>query len=66
VLKRSDFEAVFSQDRGAWRLLVAIAQVQEGHVIYRQLDRQRQPIGAPRKMPSAILVANFVPEAAAY
>jgi hypothetical protein len=34
-------------------------------VIYRQLDRQRQPIGAPRRMPSAILVANFVPEAAA-
>jgi hypothetical protein len=66
VLKRSDFEAVFSQDRGGWRLLVQIDQAQDGHVIYRQLDRQRQPIGAPRKMPAAILVANFVPEAAAY
>ncbi len=66
VLKRSDFEAVFAQDRGGWRLLVQIDQVQEEHVIYRQLDRQRQPMGSPRKMSAAILVANFVPEAAAY
>jgi hypothetical protein len=66
VLKRADFEAVFAHDRGGWRLLVKIDQVQEGHVIYRQLDRQRQPMGAPRKMSAAILVANFVPEAAAY
>lgn len=66
VLKRADFEAVFTQERGGWRLLIHIDQVQEGNVIYRQLDRQRQPIGAPRKMASAILVANFVPEAAAY
>jgi hypothetical protein len=66
VLKRADFEAVFSQDRGGWRLLIQIDQLQEGNVIYRQLDPQRQPIGAPRKMAAAILVANFVPEAAAY
>jgi hypothetical protein len=66
VLKRADFEAVFTQEHGGWRLLVHIDQVQEDNVIYRQLDRQRQPIGAPRKMASAILVANFVPEAAAY
>lgn len=66
VLKRADFEAVFTQERGGWRLLVQIDQVQGGDVIYRQLDSQRQPIGAPRKMSGAILVANFVPEAAAY
>lgn len=66
VLKRSDFEAVFTQERGGWRLLVQIDQAQEGNVIYRQLDRQRQPMGGPRKMSAAILVANFVPEAAAY
>jgi hypothetical protein len=66
VLKRSDFEAVFVEYRGGWRLLIQIDQLQEGHVIYRQLDRQRQPMGAPRKMASAILVANFVPETAAY
>jgi hypothetical protein len=66
VLKRADFEAVFAHDRGGWRLLVQIDQVQDDHVIYRQLDRQRQPMGAPRKMAAAILVANFVPEAAAY
>ncbi len=64
VLKRAEFEAVFASDRGGWRLLVLVDQVQEGSVIYRQLDRQRQPIGAPRKMASSILVANFVPEAA--
>jgi hypothetical protein len=66
LLKRADFEAVFTQERGGWRLLIHIDQLQEGNVIYRQLDRQRQPIGAPRKMSAAILVANFVPEAAAY
>jgi hypothetical protein len=66
VLKRADFEAVFASDRGGWRLLVQIDQVQDGHVIYRQLDGARQAIGAPRKMSAAILVANFVPEAAAY
>src|SRR6266545_5903646 len=66
VLKRSDFEAVFAQERGGWRLLIQVDQAQEGHVVYRQLDRQRQPMGAPRKMSAAILVANFVPEAAAY
>ena len=46
-------------------LLVLVDQVQEGSVIYRQLDRSRQPIGAPRKMAAAILVANFVPETTA-
>jgi hypothetical protein len=66
VLKRADFEAVFTHERGGWRLLVQIEQLQDGNVLYRQLDPQRQPIGAPRKMSAAILVANFVPEAAAY
>ena len=66
VLKRADFEAVFSSHRGGWRLLVVVDQVQEESVIYRQLDGKRQPIGAPRRMATAILVANFVPEAAAY
>jgi hypothetical protein len=66
VLKRSDFEAVFTQARSGWRLLIQIDQVQDGSVLYRQLDQARQPIGAPRKMAAAILVANFVPEAAAY
>jgi hypothetical protein len=66
VLKRADFEAVFTEEGGGWRLLIQIDQLLEGNVLYRQLDRQRQPIGAPRKMSAAILVANFVPEAAAY
>jgi hypothetical protein len=66
VLKRSDFEAVFTQARGGWRLLIQIDQAQDGAVLYRQLDQARQPLGASRKMATAILVANFVPEAAAY
>ncbi len=63
VLKRPDFEAVFTRGPGGWRLLVQLDQVAEGAVIYRQLDRARQPLGAPRRMAAAILVANFVPEA---
>jgi hypothetical protein len=66
VLKRSDFEAVFSQVSNGWRLLVLVDQVVGDSVIYRQLDRKRQPIGAPRKMATSVLVANFVPEAAAF
>jgi hypothetical protein len=66
VLKRTDFEAVFSRVGMGWRLLVVIDQVQADHVLYRQLDPQRQPMGAPRRMATAVLVANFVPEAAAF
>jgi hypothetical protein len=65
VLKRAEFEAVFAQERGGWRLLVQIEQVQGDQVVYRQLDRQREPIGSPRRLAAAILAANFVPEAAA-
>jgi hypothetical protein len=66
VLKRADFEAVFLRERNGWRLLVLVDQVQDGSVVYRQLDPQRQPMGGPRKMPVSVLVANFVPEAAAF
>jgi hypothetical protein len=66
VLKRGDFEAVFSAHRGGWRLLVLVDQVQGDSVLYRQLDPRRQPIGAPRRMATAVLAANFVPEAAAW
>jgi hypothetical protein len=66
VLKRADFEAVFLQERNGWRLLILVDQVQDGSVVYRQLDPHRQPMGGPRKMPVSVLVANFVPEAAAF
>jgi len=66
VLKRADFEAVFSSHRGGWRLLVVVDQVQGDAVLYRQLDPRRQPLGAPRRMATAVLVANFIPEAAAF
>jgi len=66
VLKRADFEAVFSRHSGGWRLLVVVDQVQGDGVLYRQLDPQRQPLGAPRRMGTAVLAANFIPEAAAF
>ena len=66
VLRRGDFEAVFSRVGGGWRLLVVVDQLQGDGLLYRQLDSQRQPVGAPRRMAAAVLVANFVPEAAAY
>ncbi len=66
VLKRADFEAVFSRERSGWRLLIVVDQVQDGGVVYRQLDPRRQPMGAPRRMAVSVLVANFVPEAAAF
>jgi hypothetical protein len=66
VLKRSDFEAVFTRAGSGWRLLVVVDSVQGDQVLYRQLDPHRQPLGAPRKMATAVLVANFVPEAAAF
>jgi hypothetical protein len=66
VLKRKDFEAVFTRTGMGWRLLVVVDQVQGDQVLYRQLDPQRQPMGAPRRMATAVLVANFVPEASAF
>jgi hypothetical protein len=64
VLKRSDFEAVFTQMSSSWGLLVQIDQIQGDGVLYRQLDSTRQPLGPPKRMALAILVANFVPETA--
>jgi hypothetical protein len=66
VLKRADFEAVFSHSGSGWRLLVLVDQIAADGVIYRQLDAQRQPVGAPRKMATSVLMANFVSEAAAF
>jgi hypothetical protein len=66
VLKRSAFEAVFARAGNGFRLLIVVEQVTAEGVVYRQLDAQRQPIGAPRKLASSVLVANFVPEAAAF
>ncbi len=66
VLKRADFEAVFTRAGTGWQLLLIVDQVQGDQVLYRQLDAQRQPLGAPRRMATAVLAANFVPEAAAY
>jgi hypothetical protein len=65
-LSRGDFEAVFTRQGSGWRLLVLVDQVAGDGVIYRQLDAQRQSIGAPRRMTISVLVANFVPEAAAF
>jgi hypothetical protein len=67
ILKRPDFESAFVRHSASgWRLLILIDEVQADSVIYRQLDGQRQPRGQPRKLASGVLVATFLPEAAAY
>jgi hypothetical protein len=66
ILSRKDFEAVFCQVQGGWRLLIVIEQVEPNSVVYRQMDNQRQPRGSSKSLNVGTLVANFVPEAAAY
>ncbi|HZH04310.1 MAG TPA: hypothetical protein VEY30_11025 [Myxococcaceae bacterium] len=66
VLKRTDFESVFCQDKGGWRLRILIDACEGDRVTYRQLDSQRQPRGAAKVLATATLVTTFVPEAAAY
>jgi hypothetical protein len=67
ILKRTEFEEVFVQSGGGWRLLIVMEEIRPDHsVVYRQLDANRQPRGAPKRMEGAILVTTFVPEAMAY
>ena len=67
ILKRADFEDVFIQTGPGWRLLILIDEVRSDYsVVYRQLDRHRQPRGAQKRMEGAILVTTFIPEAMAY
>ncbi|MBK7864443.1 MAG: hypothetical protein IPJ65_38735 [Archangiaceae bacterium] len=67
ILRRSEFEDVFVQGGTAWRLLIVMDEIRPDHsVVYRQLDRHRQPRGAPKRMEGAILVTTFIPEAMAY
>lgn len=66
ILKRVDFEAVFTQAGGGWRLLIVIEAIEGETIQYHQLDSQRQPRGPVKSIPAAILVSTFVPEATAY
>jgi hypothetical protein len=67
ILKRAEFEAVFTQAGTGWRLPILIEELgADGSVIYRQLDSQRQPRGGQKRMLTAILVTTFIPEATAY
>lgn len=67
ILKRAEFEDVFVQVGGGWRLLIAIEEIGSNYSVgYRQLDRNRQPRGPQKRMEGAILVTTFTPEAMAY
>ncbi len=67
LLKSNEFREVFVQSGSGWRLLILIEAVGgDASVAYRQLDSQRKPRGTQKRIPIAILVTNFVPEATAY
>lgn len=66
LLKKSEFQSVFVGLGNAWRLLIRIERVGGDQVSYRQLNAERQPLGPVKSMAVAILVTNFMPEAAAY
>ena len=67
ILKRSEFEDVFVQLGPGWRLLIVMDEIRPDYsVVYRQLDRHRQPRGAQKRMEGAILITTFIPEAMAY
>lgn len=66
VLPRKDFETVFTQHRGSWRLLILIDQVDGESVTYRQLDSARTPRGTSKTLSIRTLTANFFPEATEY
>lgn len=67
ILKRAEFEDVFVQVGGGWRLLIVVEEIGSDYsVVYRQLDRNRQPRGPQKRMEGAILVTTFTPEAMAY
>lgn len=66
VLKRVDFDSAFVRHGTFVRLLIYIDTVDGAFVVYQQLDSQRQPRGTSKRLATAILVTNFIPEAAAY
>jgi hypothetical protein len=47
-------------------MLVRKLEVGEYSVVYQRLSAQREPAGRPRSCPMIALLANFMPEAAAY
>ncbi|MFN0061466.1 MAG: hypothetical protein ACKVPX_02960 [Myxococcaceae bacterium] len=66
ILKKADFDVIFSQLGTGWRLRIRVEDVVEGHVLYRQLARDGRASEALKKMPVTVLASNFMPEAAAY
>ncbi len=67
ILRRQEFEDIFVQSGGGWRLLIQMEEVRPDHsIVYRQLDARRQPRGEPKRMEGAILITTFIPEAMAY
>jgi len=63
ILPRVNFEGVFSEHGGAWRLLVRVLAASPQQVAYVQLDPTFQPSGETRSIAPAIFLANFLPDA---
>jgi len=63
LLKRGDFDAVFSREHHGCSLRVLIDSVTGAGVTYRQLDASRNPRSAPKTIPLSVLATNFTPDA---
>jgi hypothetical protein len=62
ILKRTDFESIFTQVKDGWRLRIHIDVVQGDVVSYRQLDSKGNAVGAARNIAAPVLTTTFIPE----
>ncbi len=66
ILPKSEFDKVFAQHKGGFRLLVRVVGAAPQQVVYVQLDPSYQPNSETRAIAPSIFLANFLPEAADY
>ena len=65
VLAKHVFEKIFIAHGVGYRMFVRVDVVTESHVTYQRLNIDRVPVAAPRQVPLAVFLANFIAEAAA-
>lgn len=66
ILKREDFLAVFTEERGAYRLRIRIEEMRGQQVVYRQLNAAGDAAPEARSVPYGTFATTFFPEAMAY
>lgn len=66
ILKREDFLAVFTEERGAYRLRIRIEEMRGQQVVYRQLNAAGEAAPEARSVPYGTFATTFFPEAMAY